>query len=94
MYDLTKIMEKWNTLKVASGDAVLLFHIGDFLEAFAEDALTCARVLDLATTHCYHKGARLTMAGFPWFYRDRYIERLVAAGYRVAICDPTGDVTQ
>jgi DNA mismatch repair protein MutS len=67
--------------------AILLLRIGDFYEAFDDDADTLARVCTLAkTTRGDHR-----MAGFPHMHLDRFLTALVRAGFRVATCEPVFD---
>ena len=65
-------------------DAIPLLRVGDFYETYGEGADTLARVLGLALTT--RAGCR--MAGFPCFYLEQYLARLVAAGLRVAVAAP------
>ncbi len=84
---LTPMMEQWHACKQAAKDAVLLFRMGDFYEAFHEDAEILADVLDLTLT----KRQGTPMAGVPWHTCEIYIERLVNKGFRVAIAEQTED---
>ncbi len=68
-------------------DAVLLFRVGDFYETFFEDAELVSRVLNIALTSRH--GAPL--AGFPHHAATPYIQRLVSAGHKVAICEQVED---
>jgi DNA mismatch repair protein MutS len=76
-------------------DVILFFHLGDFYETFDEDAITLNRVLEVTLTgRDMGKGERIPMAGVPVHAAESYIARLVAAGFRVAVCEqmeePTG----
>lgn len=69
-------------------DALLLFRIGDFYEAFDDDARVLARELDIVlTTKPMGKHLRVPLAGIPHQSLDRYLAILIARGYRVAICE-------
>lgn len=81
------MMEQWHTCKKAAKDAVLLFRMGDFYEAFYEDAEVLAEALDLTLT----KRQETPMAGIPWHASEAYVDRLVAKGFRVAIAEQTED---
>lgn len=59
-------------------------RMGDFYEAFGDDAINAANALDLTVT----SRGDFPMAGFPCHYLDRYVANLVALGYRVAVCEP------
>ena len=66
---------------------ILLLHVGDFYEAFDDDADTIARVCSLAkTTLGGHR-----MAGFPHMQLDRFLTALVGAGFRVTTAEPAFD---
>ncbi len=80
-------------LKRQHPDAILFFRLGDFYETFDADAELTARVLHITlTSREVGKGQRVPMAGVPYHAAESYIARLIAAGYKVAICeqlDPT-----
>jgi len=74
-------------LKSQYPGVLLLLRIGDFYEAFDDDADTVARVGNLAkTTRGQHR-----MAGFPHMQLDRFLTALVRAGFRVATVEPVID---
>lgn len=87
---LTPMMEQWQNCKEAAKGAVLLFRMGDFYEAFYEDAEIIADVLDLTLT----KRQGTPMAGVPWHTYEMYVDRLVSKGFRVAIAEQTEDPKQ
>ena len=68
--------------KLAAG-TILLFRLGDFYEVFGEDAEIAAKVLGLTLT----KRHETPMAGLPHHAAPAYVNRLLAAGWKVAICD-------
>ncbi len=75
-------------LKRRYPDAILFFRLGDFYETFDADAQLTARVLHLTlTSREVGKGQRVPMAGVPYHAADAYIARLIAAGYKVAVCE-------
>lgn len=84
---LTPMMQQYMQIKSKYKDAVLLFRLGDFYEAFFEDAQLVSKVLDLVLTH--RQGA--PMAGVPYHAVNVYLKKLVQAGYKVAICDQLED---
>ena len=65
--------------------------MGDFYETFDEDAEVAARVLGIVLTSrpMGSDEGRIPLAGIPYHQLDRYLDQLVAAGYRVAIADQT-----
>jgi DNA mismatch repair ATPase MutS len=71
--------------KAACGGAVLLFRLGDFYEAFDEDATTISRKLGLTIMVQEEGGRKLT--GFPYYQLEAYLDKLVASGHRVAVCE-------
>ncbi|HKV84974.1 MAG TPA: hypothetical protein VJN88_10485, partial [Ktedonobacterales bacterium] len=73
-------------------DALLFFRMGDFYELFDEDAEVAARELELTLTRRdWGRGEKSPMAGVPHHAADGYIARLIAKGYRVAVCEQTSD---
>ncbi len=79
-------------IKRQNPDAILFFRMGDFYEMFDEDAEIVARELELALTRRdFGRGEKSPMAGIPHHAADGYIARLVAKGYRVAVCEQTSD---
>jgi DNA mismatch repair protein MutS len=90
--DLTPLMRQYSEIKARNPDTVLLYRMGDFYELFNEDAKIASRVLGLTLTSRNHGGAESTpLAGFPYHALDRYANRLVKAGYKIAICEQTED---
>ncbi len=79
-------------VKHAHPDAILFFRMGDFYEMFDEDAELVARELELTLTKReWGQGERSAMAGVPHHAAQGYIARLVAKGYRVAVCEQMSD---
>lgn len=86
------IRTQYLTIKRQNPDAILFFRMGDFYEMFDEDAEIVARELELALTRRdFGRGEKSPMAGIPHHAADGYISRLVAKGYRVAVCEQTSD---
>ena len=87
----TPIRKQYLEIKRQVPDALLLFRLGDFYELFDDDAEVASRILDIAlTSRDLGKGQRVPMAGIPAHAAEPYIAKLVAAGYRVALCDQIG----
>ena len=80
---LTPMMRQYHEWKRRYPDYLLLFRLGDFYEAFHEDAAVAARTLDITLT----ARQKIPMAGVPHHALDVYLARLVRAGLKVAICD-------
>lgn len=89
----TPIMKQYNELKEKHPEAVLLFRIGDFYEAYDEDATKIGEILGVTVTRKLNSkdkgsdGHALKLAGFPYHALDTYLPKLIRAGERVAICD-------
>lgn len=81
------MMQQWQHCKQVAQDAVLFFRMGDFYEAFYDDAVLIAKELDLTLT----KRQEIPMSGVPWHTSEGYIDKLIAKGYRVAIAEQTED---
>ena len=65
--------------------------MGDFYETFDDDAKLAADVLGIAlTSRPMGRGkGRIPLAGVPHHQLERYLDQLVSAGHRVAICEQT-----
>ena len=73
-------------------DTILLFRLGDFYETFDDDARLVSQVCDVVlTSRPVGNDQRVPLAGVPYHALDTYLARLIAAGYKVAICDQLGD---
>jgi DNA mismatch repair protein MutS len=84
---ISPMMLQWNDCKKRAKDAVLLFRMGDFYEAFYEDAQLLSREIDLTLTQ--RQG--IPMCGVPHHTCETYIDKLVAKGFRVAIAEQVED---
>jgi DNA mismatch repair protein MutS len=84
---LTPMMRQYQQWKRRYPDYLLLFRLGDFYEAFHEDAAVAARTLDIALTSRQKGDGAIPMAGVPHHALDAYLARLIRAGLKVAICD-------
>ncbi|HET9111107.1 MAG TPA: DNA mismatch repair protein MutS [Ktedonobacterales bacterium] len=86
------VRQQYLSVKRQYADAVLFFRMGDFYEMFDDDAELVARELDLTLTkRDFGRGQRSPMAGVPHHAADGYIARLIAKGYRVAVCEQVSD---
>ncbi|HSK73763.1 MAG TPA: DNA mismatch repair protein MutS [Pyrinomonadaceae bacterium] len=89
----TPIRRQYLEIKAKHEDAILLFRLGDFYEAFDEDARLLARELDIAlTSRSMGKNTRVPLAGVPHFVLERHLATLISRGHRVAICEQTSTV--
>ncbi|MEA3238654.1 MAG: DNA mismatch repair protein MutS [Candidatus Bipolaricaulota bacterium] len=81
------MMEQYLRLKTAHPDAILFFHLGDFYEAFFDDAKILSSELDVVLTA--RNGT--PMAGVPIRRGETYVNKLLKRGYKVAICQQVED---
>ncbi|MCL6639441.1 MAG: DNA mismatch repair protein MutS, partial [Firmicutes bacterium] len=86
------MIRQYLEIKKQHPDAVLFFRLGDFYEMFFEDAALASRELEITLTgRDGGAGERVPMCGVPYHAADGYIARLIARGYRVAICEQVED---
>jgi DNA mismatch repair protein MutS len=89
---LTPMMQRYQEVKAETPGTLLLFRMGDFYELFYEDAQVAAKVLGLTLTSRDKGSANpVAMAGFPYHALEGYLQKLIAAGHRAAICDQVED---
>ncbi|CAN5410251.1 DNA mismatch repair protein MutS [soil metagenome] len=85
----TPMMKQYNAIRrELPPRTILLFRLGDFYEMFGDDAKEAAAVINVALT----KRGEMPMCGVPFHAARGYIEKLIAAGWRVAIGDQVGEV--
>ena len=92
--ELTPMMRQYLKMKELHPDCILFFRLGDFYEMFQEDAKLASRELDLTLTtrdRGKPEDQRTPMCGVPYHSADAYIARLIAKGYKVAICEQMED---
>ncbi|MFN2200620.1 MAG: DNA mismatch repair protein MutS [Caldilineaceae bacterium] len=88
----TPMRQQYLTLKSQYRDCILLFRLGDFYETFDDDAKIVARVCDVVlTSRPVGNDQRVPLAGVPYHSVDGYIEKLIRAGYRVAIAEQVSE---
>ena len=88
---VTPSRRQYLDIKAQHPDAIVFFRLGDFYETFDEDAEVAASELDLVlTSRPQGKNQRTPMAGVPHHAAENYIARLVAKGYKVALCEQIG----
>lgn len=86
-FKATPMMSQWHACKKAAGNAILFFRMGDFYEAFYEDAVLLSKELDLTLT----RRQEIPMSGVPHHTCENYIDKLVGKGFKVAIAEQTED---
>ena len=92
MAELTPMMKQYMETKSQYQDCILFYRLGDFYEMFFEDALTASRELEITLTgkNCGQE-EKAPMCGVPYHAVEGYLNRLVAKGYKVAICEQVED---
>ncbi|MBQ4332915.1 MAG: DNA mismatch repair protein MutS [Clostridia bacterium] len=95
MAEMTPMMQQYLQIKEQNKDAILFFRLGDFYEMFFDDAKLVSKELELTLTgrDC-GQPERAPMCGVPFHSYESYVARLVARGYKVAICEQTEDPAQ
>jgi DNA mismatch repair protein MutS len=84
----TPMMKQYAQIKKQYQDCLLFYRMGDFYELFMDDAQIGAKVLNITLTgRPKGKDGRIPMAGVPFHAVDIYLNKLVKAGYKVAICE-------
>ncbi len=95
---LSPAMRQYQQFKAQHPGYVLFFRMGDFYEMFWDDAKLAAKVLGVALTSRSRGGLgaedAIPMAGVPFHAVDGYLRKMIAAGYKVAICEQTEDASQ
>ena len=84
-------MKQFHHFKEKYPDAILFFRMGDFYETFYEDAQTCSRVLGLTLTSRSKGTNPIPLAGVPYHAVDKYLKKMLQAGYKVAVCEQVED---
>lgn len=92
MQTLTPMMQQYMDTKNQYKDCILFYRLGDFYEMFFEDAITCSKELEITLTgkNCGLE-ERAPMCGVPFHSAENYLSRLIAKGYKVAICEQVED---
>lgn len=92
MAELSPMMRQYLDIKEKNKDSILFFRVGDFYEMFFDDAKCASEELEIALTgkDCGLE-CRAPMCGVPYHSCEAYIGRLIAKGYKVAICEQTED---
>ena len=89
---VTPMMAQYLEIKAANPDCLLFYRMGDFYELFFDDAEVASRALGIVLTkRGKHTGEDIPMCGVPVERADDYLQRLIALGYRVAVCEQIED---
>lgn len=92
MAEYTPMMQQYLQTKEEYKDCILFYRLGDFYEMFFEDAQIVSKELELTLTgkNCGME-ERAPMCGIPYHAVEVYLNRLVANGHKVAICEQVED---
>ena len=86
------MMAQYIEIKAANPDCLLFYRMGDFYEMFFDDAEVASRALGITLTkRGKHQGDDIPMCGVPVHAADQYLQKLIALGHRVAVCEQTED---
>jgi len=89
---LTPMLSQYLRLKDAHRDAILMFRLGDFYEMFFEDAEQAAGILDITLTSRNKNDPQpIPLCGVPHHAVEPYVQKLLGAGLKVAICEQVED---
>jgi DNA mismatch repair protein MutS len=89
---VTPMMQQYLQIKQRYRDAILFFRLGDFYEMFFEDAHTAAKILDIAlTSRNKSEESSVPLCGVPYHSAEPYIQKLLDAGLKVAVCEQMED---
>jgi len=89
---MTPMLRQYMGIKGEYPDSILLFRMGDFYEMFFDDAETASRILGITlTSRGAYNGQKMPMCGVPHHASRSYVAKLVENGWKVAICEQTGD---
>lgn len=88
----TPMMEQFIEIKAANPDSILFYRMGDFYELFFDDAVDASRALGITLTkRGQHMGQDIPMCGVPVHAADDYLQKLIALGFRVSVCEQLED---
>ena len=92
MTEYSPMMQKYFETKKQYEDCIVFYRLGDFYEMFFDDAITASRELEITLTgrDCGQE-ERAPMCGVPHHAAESYIAKLIAKGYKVAICEQLTD---
>ncbi|WP_145639300.1 DNA mismatch repair protein MutS [Neorhizobium alkalisoli] len=86
------MMEQYIEIKANNPGSMLFYRMGDFYELFFEDAVDASRALGITLTRRgQHMGIDIPMCGVPVHAADDYLQKLIALGFRVAVCEQVED---
>ena len=93
--ELTPLFQQYFGLKKQHPNCIMLMRVGDFYEAYGEDAVSVSRDAEIVLTAKEAGGGRkVPMSGVPFFSLDTYLRLLVSTGNRVALAEQLEDARQ
>jgi DNA mismatch repair protein MutS len=88
----TPMIAQYIEIKAANPDCLLFYRMGDFYELFFEDSVVASRALGIMLTkRGKHRGEDIPMCGVPVERANDYLQKLIALGHRVAVCEQLED---
>jgi len=89
---LTPLLRQYYAIKKQHPGRILFFRMGDFYELFGDDAVTASSTLGIALTSREHgDSGKIPLAGVPHHTLNRYLLKMLQAGFKVAVCDQVED---
>ncbi|MGF1622278.1 MAG: DNA mismatch repair protein MutS [Rhodomicrobiaceae bacterium] len=89
---MTPMMAQYARIKAANSDCLLFYRMGDFFELFFDDAVKASAALGIQLTkRGKNQGEDIPMCGVPVVRSEEYLQKLIAHGFRVAICEQLED---
>ncbi|UCC78295.1 MAG: DNA mismatch repair protein MutS [Candidatus Zixiibacteriota bacterium] len=89
---LTPLLKQYYSIKEQNPGRILFFRMGDFYELFGDDAVTASSLLGIALTSRPHgNSGKIPLAGIPYHTLNRYLPKMLKAGYNIAVCDQVED---
>jgi DNA mismatch repair protein MutS len=89
---MTPMMAQYARIKSAYPGCLLFYRMGDFFELFFEDAVEASKALGIQLTkRGKHQGEDIARCGVPVVRSDEYLQKLIAAGFRIAVCEQLED---
>jgi DNA mismatch repair protein MutS len=89
---ITPMMQQYFQIKERYQDAILFFRLGDFYEMFFEDAHVASKILDITlTSRNKSDEGSVPLCGVPYHSAQPYIQKLLEAGHKVAVCEQVED---
>lgn len=83
-------MHQYWEIKQDHFEKIFFFKLGKFYEIFYNDAIVCQRLLDLN----WMGGGKKLHIGFPEKVLDKYLQKMVDNGFKVAVIEQTENPRQ